>query len=187
MNVDDDAADQIIAAHVETVDEIKSERDELKQKAAEADDLKAEVESLRNGDFEAKYQAEHQAFEDFKANVAAKKTEAEKSGLYRNLLLEAGVDPKRVDSVMRVADLKAIEVADGKIADADKVTEGIKSEWADFIVSRTTGPAPVSKPPRNGNGNAVTAEQFKGMSIRERNELYKTDPTTYQSLAKTKE
>ena len=50
---------------------------------------------------------------------------------------------------MKVTDLEAIEMVDGKIKDADKQTEAIKTEWADFISSEETQGAKTPNPPAN--------------------------------------
>ena len=56
-----------------------------------------------------------------------------KETAYRALLKEAGVSEKRIDTVLKVSDIDGIELADGKIKNADELTESVKKEWADFI------------------------------------------------------
>lgn len=51
---------------------------------------------------------------------------------------------------MRVTDLDTVELDEnGGIKDADKVTESIKTEWADFIQTTQKVGSDVPKPPTN--------------------------------------
>lgn len=72
-------------------------------------------------------------FNDYKTEQANKEARAAKETAYRALLKEAGVSEKRIDTVLKVSDIDGIELADGKIKNADALTESVKKEWADFI------------------------------------------------------
>lgn len=154
MGIDDDKVDQIINAHTETVNALKEQRDQYKADAEKLSKVQKQLDDLKaaadDGGYEAKYNAEHKAFEDYKAQVAAEKVAAEKTGLYRQLLLRNGVDEKRVDAIVRVTDMNGVTVKGGKLVDEDKLSESIKSEWGSFIVQQKTDPAKVDTPPANG-------------------------------------
>lgn len=155
MGIEDDKVDQIIEAHTETVNALKDERDEFKDAAAQLDKAKAELAELKAkpaDDFKEKYEKEHADFEAFKADTAKAAADREKHSLYRKLLTDAGVDPKRIDSVMRVADLSKVEIKDGAIADADKLAESVKAEWSDFIQTPGAKGAGVDTPPAKDGG-----------------------------------
>lgn len=99
------------------------------------------------------------AFDDYKEAQTAKETRAAKETAYRDLLKASGVSEKRIDTVMRASGpiIDGLELAeDGKAKDADKLTEGIKSEWADFIPTTTTQGAPTANPPANTGGGKMT-------------------------------
>ena len=50
---------------------------------------------------------------------------------------------------------------DGKIKDAEKHTETVKTEWADFIETTTTKGANTANPPaNNGKGTGKTKEEI---------------------------
>lgn len=156
MGIEDDKIDQIIEAHTETVDALKSERDKYKDDASKLTSVQKELDDLKNApgdDYKEKYENEHNAFEAFKAEVESDKVKAEKATAYRSLLREAGVDEKRIESVMRVADLDKVNLKDGQVEDHDKAIEGIKSEWSDFIPQTHTKPATVQTPPGNVGGD----------------------------------
>ena len=155
MGLTEEQVSAIIDAHTETVDGLK---DSLKAAKADADKLKTvqkELDDLKanNGDdFKSKYEKEHSDFEDYKKTVANEKATAEKRSLYRELLKDCGIDAKRIDTVMRVADINAAKVKDGKIENVEDLTKSIQSEWADFIATDTTRGASVQTPP-SGSGS----------------------------------
>ena len=158
MGIDDDKIEESITAHLETVNPLKDERDGLKEKADKADELQKQVDALTEhgsgtDDLKKKYEDEHAAFEAYKADVEAGKAEAAKKSAYRKLLEASGIDPKRIDAVMRVSDVSTIEVGeDGNIVDADKVAEQIKTDWSDFVISTGTVGQRVDTPPAKQTG-----------------------------------
>ena len=188
MGIEDEKVDQIIEEHVESIDGLKAERDRYKAGAEEAEGLRKQLEEAKAagegaGEYERKLKALTEEFEAYRAKVDGEAAEREKRDLYRKLLEDAGVDPKRIDSVLRVSDLSKVAVKDGAIEGADELPEGIKSELADFIATTSTRGAQVPNPPKGGGSNAVTPEAFRKMTVRERNALHESDPETYQSLA----
>lgn len=163
MGIEGDQRDQIMAEHQATLQSIKDERDQLRDTAARVPALEREVEDLKAAqpteDWEAKYSAEHEAFEAFKAKSEKEAADKEKSDLYRSLLLEQGVDPKRVSSIMRVTDLGQVSVKDGQLEDSEALAESIRSEWADFVTKTVTKGASVDDPP-GGGGTGRTRDEI---------------------------
>ena len=171
MGIEDDKIDQIIEAHTETVNALKDERDEFKDAAEKLPKVQAELDELKakpDDGFKEKYEKEHADFEAYKAETEKAGAEREKKSLYRKLLQDAGVDPKRLDAVMRVADLSEVSVEDGAIVDADKVTEAVKSEWSDFIQTTGSKPAGVDTPPAGGNGCSENEPKDLAEALRQR-------------------
>lgn len=167
MGIEQDQRDQIMTAHQETLDSIKHERDELRDKAAKVPGLERQVEELEANqpkeDWEAKYNEVREQFEAYKAQVADEKANAEKASLYRAMLKDAGIiDDKRIDAIMKVTDLKDVSVKDGKIDDADNVAAAIADEWGAFIAQTSTHGADVAEPPTNG-GAKMTRDQILGI------------------------
>ncbi|MGN0076224.1 MAG: hypothetical protein ACI38Z_04540 [Parafannyhessea sp.] len=161
MGIEDEKADEIIEAHAETVDALKQKAADAGRGGEEAETLRKQVEQLKAelakaqeaGDpdgIKAKYEEERKAFEDYKAQVAAKDADRTKRTLYRRLLADAGVDPRRMDSIMRVADLSKVTVKDGAIEGAEELEKGIKEDWADFIPTTSTQGAKPATPPKAG-------------------------------------
>lgn len=171
MGIEDDKIDQIIEAHTETVNALKDERDEFKDAAEKLPKVQAELDELKakpDDGFKEKYEKEHADFEAFKERTVKDASEREKKSLYRKLLQDAGVDPKRLDAVMRVADLSEVSVEDGAIVDSDKVTEAVKSEWSDFIQTTGSKPAGVDTPPAGGNGGSENEPKDLAEALRQK-------------------
>lgn len=155
MGIEDEKIDQIIEEHTESTDALKQQRDEYKAKAEAKATTSTEQKPKDpepSDEYKAKYDAEKKAFEDYKANIAAEKAEADKRAKYRELIVKAGVDSKRVDSVLKVSDLSEIKVKDGAIEGADDLVKSIKEDWADFIPTTQKVGANAPNPPKNDGG-----------------------------------
>ena len=76
------------------------------------------------------------------------------------MLKDIGVSEKRLDSVMRVADLDSFELDEnGAIKDVDELKASAKNDWSDFIVSEGIKGASTPTPPSN-TGGAKTKEEI---------------------------
>lgn len=163
MGIEQEQRDQIMTAHQEVLEAIKAERDELRDTAAKVPTLEQQIEDLKAAqpteDWQAKYDELKQEFDGYKAKVEAEQAEAEKARLYRSMLREAGVDEKRLDSIMKVTDLSGIGVQDGVIADQDSVRKAIAEEWGDFIAHTNTQGAKVEEPPTS-TGAKMTRDEI---------------------------
>lgn len=154
MGIEEEKIDQIIDAHAETVDGLKADVNKYKGDAEKLPGVQKELDELKaagDGGYKERYEKEHKAFEDYRKEVTTEKTKTAKEKAYRELLKEAGVSEKRIDTVMKVFVHSDIELDEsGKIKDADKVTEHVKKEWADFIVQTQTTGAQTPTPLVNG-------------------------------------
>ena len=188
MDIPAEKIDEIITAHTETINAIKEERDSLKAQAEElgsvAKELEkvktdlekanGEVEEFKSKDWEGKYNELKGKFDSFKTETETKETKAKKTAAYKQLLLDAGISDKRIASVMKVSDVDAVELdEEGKIKDADKLTESVKTEWADFIVTKSEQGASTPNPPANdGGGDPKQPSRAAQMAAQYRNEHY---------------
>lgn len=154
LGLTDDVVDTIIEEHTEVVNGLKSDLDKYKTEAEKLPDVQKELDDLKaagGDDYKKKYEDEHTAFEDYKKEQTKKEAKGAKERAYRDLLKAAGVDEKRIETIMKVTNVDGLDVdSDGKIKDADKVTQTVKTEWADFIVTRRDMGAPTPTPPRAG-------------------------------------
>lgn len=186
LGIEGDKVDEIIDAHAQTVNALKEERDTYK---AKAEGLKLQVDKLpeleqKIADFEAekggenvwetKYNELKDEFEKYKGDIEAKELVSAKEKAYKKLLLGANVSDKRIDAILRISNLDEIELDDkGEIKGADKLTENIKSEWADFIVEKSEKGADTATPPaNNGKEGATGKSRAKQIAEKYHAELY---------------
>ena len=187
MNIEEDKIEQIIDAHSETVDALKADRDAYKEDASKLAAVQKELDELKaKGDdgYKAKYEAEKAAHDALKADIAAKETKKAKTDAYRELLKGANIDEKRIATILRAEapTIDKIELdADGKIKNAEQYTESIKSDWADFIVTKSAKGTNTATPPANG-GAASTKTKEDILKIKDAGERQKAiaeNPTLF--------
>lgn len=170
-----EAIESILDGHITSINALREEIATYKADAEKLPSVQKELDTLKangNDGWEAKYQAEHDSFEQYKLEVAAEKELTTKKQLYTQLLREQNVDEKRFGSILRVTDFDAMTVKDGKLADTDKLVEGIKNEWSGFIVSQRTDGVHVDTPP--DNPGTVTKADFEKMSLSKQMEFANT-------------
>lgn len=169
LGIDEAKVDEIITAHTEVTDALKAERDKFKADAGKYAAAQAELDSIKaqaakdggKNPYQVKYEALKEEYDKYKADTETKATKAKKESAYRKLLKDAGVTEKRLDAVLRVSDFDGIEFdTDGKIKDADKLTESIKKEWADFIPQTSQTGAPSQNPPSTTTGKTMTKDEI---------------------------
>lgn len=156
MGLNEEQIDSIIDAHTDTVDGLKADINKYKGDAEKLPAVQKELDDLKaagDGGYKEKYEKEHKAFEDYKADQTAKETRKAKENAYREFLKSVGVSEKRIPSILKVTDLDKLEMDGDKFKDADKLTESVKTEWADFIESSNTNGANTQNPPANNNNN----------------------------------
>lgn len=170
LGIEADKVDEIINAHVETMDGLKEELTKAKNEAStykeaaeKLESVQKELDSLKadneKNPYKVKYEAVKEEFEAFKNEQSAKATKEAKEKAYKALLKEAGVSEKRIDAVTRVADLEKIELdKEGKIKDSDKLVDSIKTEWSDFITETSAKGAETPKP-YNASGKATKTKE----------------------------
>lgn len=181
MGIEDEKIDEIISAHAETVDALKEQRDNYKAQADELTKVQKKLDEANetikaNGSdaWKVKYDAIKEEYNKYKSDISAKETTRAKQAAYREVLKAAGVSDKRIDSIVRVSDIDSVELDEsGKIKEADKLTESIKNEWADFIVSTNTKGADTATPPITSK-KSFSREDIDKMTPDEINENWET-------------
>ena len=165
LGIEEAKIDEIISAHVDTVNVLKEQRDGYK---ADADKLPAvqkaldDLKASQSGDdpYKEKYEKKAREFDDYKKGVEAKELKRSKSAAYKQVLKE--LKASHIDSILKASqsELDKIELdEDGKIKDVEKLKEAIKKEWADFIVEEGQQGAKTATPPAN-EGAKVSKEDI---------------------------
>ena len=183
LGIDDDKADLICERHKEVLNEIITERDELKEKAEKYDDVQTQLNKYKEAEkkaaensekdpYKVKYEAIKEEFANYKQEIANKEIKAKKTDAYKQLLKSAGVSEKRIEAVLKVSDIDSIEFDDeGKVKDSDKLTENIKSEWSDFIQTSSTEGAKTATPPASSTESKDLGKLSMAEYIKARKEM----------------
>ena len=193
MGLTEEQQDTIIEAYTDTVNGLKADVDRYKADAEKLPGVQKELDDLKGkGDdgYKAKYESEHQAFEDYKTSVAAEKTTAAKEKALETALKKVGIADKRLQSVARLCKgdglLDKLELDEkGAIKDSDKLETSLKESYGDYIVKTSTKGANTPNPPAGNSGagaGSIDAAAFAKMGYADRLKLKKTDPDQYNTL-----
>lgn len=167
LGIEADKVDEIITAHTEVTDALKAERDQYKKDAEELPKVQKQLQdALEKGDdaYKAKYEKEHKDFEDYKKAKDAEDVQRKKRSVYKELLKEAGVSDKRIDSVLKLSGdvIDKIELDEnGKAKDADELKKAAAKEWEDFIVKQETHGTGTQSHEGSGGGGMTKEDIMK--------------------------
>lgn len=177
LGIEAEKIDEIISAHSDTVEALKEERDQFREKAEKYDkaqnDLDAankKIEDLSKDDaYKIKYEALKEDFDEYKKGIETEKTNNSKMAAYKNLLKEIGISEKRIEAVAKLAELDKIKLdKDGKIEECDDLKKNLAEEWSDFIIKEGKEGAGTSTPPDNGGVVKTREEIMKIKDTQER-------------------
>ena len=171
LGIEPEKIDEIIQAHTDVTDALKEERDKYKADAAALADaqkelaqLKADAESNKENSYKVKYDAIKEEFDTYKKTIEEATLKERKENAYKELLRKCGISEKRIDAVLRVSDYKSIEFDDdGNIKDAEKLSDAIKEEWADFIATTKVEGAKTATPPTGAGKTSKTKEEIRAI------------------------
>lgn len=172
MGLTEEQVDSIVEMHTEVTEALKSERDEYKLQAEkytavqeELDTAKQQLASTETDPFKVKYDALKEEYTAYKTAQQEKEAKAEKEKAYRGLLKDAGLNEKRIDAVLKVSDINAIDFDEnGEVKGKADILENIKKEWADFIVTSEQRGASTATPPADS-----------GKTVLSKTDIYKKD------------
>ena len=156
MGIEDEKIDQIIEAHTEVTDALKTENEGLKKKAADYDTVKKELDSLKansTDDWKDKHDKVKKEFDDYKNGIETEKTLASKKNAFTALLESIGIkEAIAKENALLKANFDEIELDGEKIKDAEKLTETLKTTYAKFVEEPSTVGAKVDTPPGKSGG-----------------------------------
>ena len=163
MGIEEEKIDQIIEAHTETTDALKVERDTFKEKAGQYDDVKKELDGLKanpTDDWKEKHDKVKKEFDDYRDGITAEKTLASKRTAYKKLIEETGIKgDKLINLILNSVDFSKVELEGEAIKESEKLTETIKTEYAEYIGVKGVEGAKVENPPAK-TGEKMTREEI---------------------------
>ena len=174
LGVEEDKIDEIVTAHQDTLEEIKAERDSLKDNASKLAEAQAEVTRLsgelekanKNGGDAAKIQAD---FDAYKQQVETDKRNAAKTAAVRAALKAAGAQREEmIDLLILKVDMDKVEMDGDRVKDPAALTDPLKASYGGCFGTTTTAGIPPVNPP-TGDNRPYTRERIAGMSPEEIN------------------
>ena len=163
MGLTEEQADTIIEAHAETVDGLKDKLKTAEEKANKLDGVEKELNDLKaqgDGGFKDKYEKEHKAFTDYKADVERKASHSTKEAAVKAYLESKNITGANLKIAMRAVGnmIDGMELDGEKLAATDSLDELIKDggDLAGLVVKTSTKGADTANPPANNGGKAMT-------------------------------
>lgn len=164
MGIEPEKIESIIAAHIGVVNALKDERDALKAKADQLDAVQKQLDELKTSgdDWQGKYEAEHTAFEQYKASVAEADTRRAKEAVYKDAMRKASIPEKIIDKLLKIADVDKVKLEkDGKPKNIEAIEADVKEAFGDYITTESTQLDKPDTPPTGNTGK----DAFNAMSL----------------------
>lgn len=162
----DEIAGKLVSLHRTVVDPLKDQLDDAKRDVtkykAEADKvpgLQNELEEAKKGeDWKGKYEAEKQAHDNYKAQVAQEATTAKVKAAYKKLLTDEKISEKTLDSILNATDYSKMKLKeDGSLDGIEDLKKDIDTKWGGFKVQQRERGQKVDNPPNDNNGGSDSA------------------------------
>lgn len=174
MGLTDEQVDTIIEAHTDTVDGLKADVSKYKSDAEKLAGVEKELNDLKamgDGGYKEKYEKEHIAFEDYKADVTAKESKAAKEKAVRAYFESKNITGSNLDLAMRgCGEEMAALVMDGdKIKDTASLDALIDGAYKSLVYTEHVQGANPANPPANPPAKNYTTADIKNMSAAEIN------------------
>ena len=159
----DEIAGKLVSLHRTVVDPLKDQLDDAKRDVtkykAEADKvpgLQNELEEAKKGeDWKGKYEAEKQAHDNYKAQVAQEATTAKVKAAYKKLLTDEKISDKTLESILNATDYSKMKLKeDGSLDGIEDLKKDIDSKWGGFKVTQRQRGQEVKTPPESAPGGS---------------------------------
>ena len=166
MGMTDEQVDSIIEMHTETTDGLKADLAKYKGDAEKLPGVQKELDELKatkNGGYKEKYETEHKAFEDYKAEIAGKEVKAAKENAVRAYFEGKNIKGANLNIAMRssTAEIDAIEIENGAIKDTSALDALVSGDFAGLVSTNTVH---INTSARlNNNNKPVTKEDILGI------------------------
>lgn len=131
LQIPDAAIQTIIDEHTAVTSKIN---DELKTANAQLAEAQKELGTYKGGDWEKKYNAEHEALEALRADIAAKEIKAKKNAALTSYFQEKGIKDGNLKIALRGTDLSKVDLDDaGKIKDLTALDALVAGDFAPLV------------------------------------------------------
>lgn len=152
-----EAVDRIIAGHTASIEALREERDQLKEKVEAGEKVQKELDELKanSGDI-AKLQKE---YDDFKTQVANEKAHAEKETAFKQVLKDIGIPERHYAVVCKYSNIDGLELDNGKIKGVKELAKELRDEWSDHIETQSTS-GTVTPTPQSTSTSVMSKKEI---------------------------
>lgn len=181
LGIEEDKIEQIIDAHTEVTEALKTERNRYKSDADKLADVQKQLdqankklENADKDDYKEKYESEKTAHEKLKSEIEAKATADKKIAALKPILKEKGYSDKGISKIIKYGGIvdKAELDENGKVKDSDKLISDIEIEWGEYKAESTNFEHEPGTPPNNGDKAGKTTSKAAEIAAAYHNKLY---------------
>lgn len=152
---------RLVALHLGVVDPLKDDLTKYKADAEKLSGVQKELDDLKaagDGGYKEKYEKEHKAFEDYKADITAKESKAAKEKAVRAYFESKNITGANLDLAMRGCgeEMAALEMDGEKIKDTKSLDALIDGAYKSLVYTEHTQGANPATPPTNSGGAKLT-------------------------------
>lgn len=138
MGLTDEQVDNIIEAHTDTVDGLKADVTRYKADAEKLPTVQKELDDLKaagDGGYKEKYEKEHKAFDDFKADITAKETKAAKEKAVKAYYESKNITGDNLTIALRGsgAEIDGVELDGEKIKDTKSLDALVDGTYKSLV------------------------------------------------------
>lgn len=138
MGLTDEQVDTIIEAHTDTVDGLKADVTRYKADAEKLPTVQKELDDLKaagDGGYKEKYEKEHKAFDDFKADITAKETKAAKEKAVKAYYESKNITGDNLTIALRGsgAEINGVELDGEKIKDTKSLDALVDGTYKSLV------------------------------------------------------
>lgn len=158
---------KLIAKHLAVVDPLKDDLQKAKASADRLEDVQKELDDLKakgSTDWETKYNDEHAAFEQYKADQSAKETRTAKEKAVKAFFEGKHITGANLTIAMRGVkkeELDALDLDDnGQLKDTKALDALVQGEFAGLVVKTTEKGSPSPTPPGSNGTGKMTKEEI---------------------------
>lgn len=170
MGIEDEKIEQIIDAHTEVTDSLKTERDTYKEKADKLDTVETELNSLKakgDGGYKEKYETVNAELTALKTKIETEASHTAKLNAVTAYYEGKNITGKNLAIAMRGTNVDSFELDGDKLKDTAALDELIAGDFASLVATTGTQGANVPKPPASGDYDNLTKEEIMKISDRD--------------------
>ena len=168
LQISPDAAERIIAAHAESIDALRQERDAARGEAAQLESIRAALAEMTQARDEACQAREELSalggqFDSYRQQVETEKHQQTRHANLRAALQSAGANPHALDLLLLALHPDESAFDGDKITDPDALFTPLKAQYGAFFAQPTRLPTDVVSPPVTA-APPLTKEDVRRMS-----------------------